>query len=834
MSLDSFSFVKRSRPSNDDVVDEVVDDAAKNDNDDFEKDEVLEVVAIEKLKIPGGETVKLSDFPKMKRPNSLRTGTYNDYFWEITDRKAAAAMELQEKQRGRKKVSKSEPGSPPSHFCWGCFEVEGRPFEDCLFRTDGANRSNRVKHHKIHTKDRDDWTGFVFKKLEDLRGQSCGRAFAQQTLDENGDVVSTRPPTSREDFLLAVTDWVAGTAQPLNSTENVLYRKMIDVASRIADPADLIVGHSAVRSSVLKVHRARIEEHLSFLRDKMHRAFLVFDGWDGDTKVIGFSLFYVRDVRKEPLQLVSLPLSFAFAKLDDQSNKMSGQKEILKLLDDIFEEQGLPWNILAGSKSDNAMLNTIVTLNQPGIDFYCLGLDKDYDDLDKTALIGCISHVANLVIQYGTGLLKTKLTGPDAPPPGPDIAEVANIFKASVLANEWLGNSKNFQRAQKLAEKENKKLLQPVTPNATRWISQFATVERAIDNFPILSQMDDGKGSKVLTAKSARSLAEFEAILTPMTIFQRVSQTMNKPLCPATLPLISMILRRYGIECTSVLYDDEASIPEDRVKKLKFEVRNPENGLYTVVTYNDLRLETQSLLKSLQDHLIYRFIKARSNKMFYEILGMFIDPIMKEYAARVCGEGSGAWGYHAVQKRVEQVLKRFGTRVQAAPEAEADVASEDVNRNVNKRGVEYDSDDEVPPNRSQHLVSELSQFTDRRHPLILEHEENGLHKFSTLVEIFESAEYDPLRYWSDSTNQALFPSLYRANLVTLAYQASSAYEESLFSTAKITLTDMRNRLYDSPHVAEAVVLLNHALSRQVAAEERKRKAENKRKKLQSD
>ena len=269
------------------------------------------------------------------------------------------------------------------------------------------------------------------------------------------------------------------------------------------------------------------------------------------------------------------------------------------------------------------------------------------------------------------------------------------------------------------------------------------------------------------------------------------------------------------------------------MNKLKFEVRNLENeNDVSVVPYDDLRLETQSLLKSLQDHLIHRFVKKRSNKMFFEILGMFIDPVMKEYARRVCGDGQGIWNYSAVQRRVEQVLKRFATDAQAAPEAE--VVSEEVNPAVN-RGVEYDSDEEVRPNRSQSLVSELSQFIDRRHPLIVKHEANGLYKFSTLVEIFEAPEYDPLRYWSDRTNQTLFPLLYRANLVTLAYQPSSAYEESLFSTAKITLTDMRNRLYDSPHVAEAVVLLNHGLSRQVAAEERKRKAESKQqKKLQND
>jgi hypothetical protein len=93
---------------------------------------------------------------------------------------------------------------------------------------------------------------------------------------------------------------------------------------------------------------------------------------------------------------------------------------------------------------------------------------------------------------------------------------------------------------------------------------------------------------------------------------------------------------------------------------------------------------------------------------------------------------------------------------------------------------------------------------------------------SGFVMLYES--FDSLKYWSNKANQKIFPAVFQANLTTLAYQPSSAFEESAFSAAKLSLSDNRSRLYETPSLAEAVVNLQHSLAREVADSEAKEEA----------
>lgn len=74
------------------------------------------------------------------------------------------------------------------------------------------------------------------------------------------------------------------------------------------------------------------------------------------------------------------------------------------------------------------------------------------------------------------------------------------------------------------------------------------------------------------------------------------------------------------------------------------------------------------------------------------------------------------------------------------------------------------------------------------------------------LEVFE--KYDPLSFWTE--HRARYPEIFQINLHTLGYVATSAFQESVFSTAGTTLTKQRSRLYENPQLLDAVVSLKHS------------------------
>jgi hypothetical protein len=813
--MDQFVYFSKRARHNEESLSDNESSSSADDEDDIFAVHVAGTTA----KLPAGPEVELSQFPEMKQPTTFTAGTHSDYLWAFT-RLGRNQLEATLRDHGilKSSSSSSKKDTGYSHLCWACFEA-GREFASCLFKFDDANRANKPKHHKVHAKGAN-WAGFVFTKLKDLRGQVCGRTIGVQRIGTGGELARAPAPTTKDELLTATATWAAATAMPLSVTEHPLFREMMLTASRITDESQLVMGNYGLRSRILQLAGSRLNHAVSFLKNKKFRAFVIFDGWDGRQKVMGFSLFFIRDEKDKPLRLEAFPLSFSFTKLDQSTNQMAGEAEILHLLRETLSNKDLSMDVLAGSKSDNAMSKTMASLNLRGLEHYLAEQEfmdaDDWTDAKSTQKIGCVPHLTNLVVLYALGEKVAKSTGEDAIPAGPS-KEVTALIQQAYDANDWLSNEKNFQRAEAQAQSLNRELHHPVQPNATRWTSHFSSISRAIDNSPILVQcQNEKKNAKVISLHTTRILCQFEAILEPLTIFQRLSQTTSRPFGPAVLPAIAMLLRRYGVECPSVLYS-EATQDTERSEKLMFKVRDP-GGPEVVMSFAELSSEARCLIDSLQRHLIFRFIKQRENRFFFEVMGMFVDPVMKDYAKRVCGKQSDhGWNYNKLKLKVDRILRQFS--LDEAPQAvlEEKAEAEDVPKVVSG-SVEYFSDDELPHTS---MRSELDSFLDAKH-----FDGSGgrdLLTFDRFVQEFGA--HDPLAFWSKHVNQTSYPTLYAANLVTLAYQPSSAFEESLFSTARTCLTDVRNRIYDSPHVAEAVVTLQHSLSREVARKERARKDE---------
>jgi hypothetical protein len=493
---------------------------------------------------------------------------------------------------------------------------------------------------------------------------------------------------------------------------------------------------------------------------------------------------------------------------------MAGEAEILSLLDEAMGEKGLSLDILAGAMSDNAMTNTMATLNAPGLAFHAHN-PQLWDDNNKETKIGCISHLANLAVIYAIGDKVAKRDGENSIPAGPDNADVQKVFQSARESSEWLSNEKNFQRADTLATERNLRLLQPSLSNVTRWTSQFNMLRRSVDNFPVLSLVKDEKRKTVvLSIGSATAMAQFEAILEPLTIFQRLTQSSDRPFGPATLPAIFTLLRRYGIKVPSLLYPDDGVTMNN--EEVQFQVRDPVSpyGETKYVRYCELLSESRSLFCSIQRHLEYRFLKQRSNRRFFEVAGMFVHPVMKAFAKKVCGDGDGMFNFAAMKKEVATFVNRF--QMATTESTEAAFRVEERQPTIDE---EVDSDAGDICERKECELSEFLKFPEQS----VEHLMNKLNSFRTFTELFEG--FDPLAYWSNAKHRSRFPAVYDANMITLAYQSSSAFQESLFSTSGLTLTDVRNRLYESPMLAEAVVTLRHSFAREIAQKRRQLKAQ---------
>lgn len=83
-------------------------------------------------------------------------------------------------------------------------------------------------------------------------------------------------------------------------------------------------------------------------------------------------------------------------------------------------------------------------------------------------------------------------------------------------------------------------------------------------------------------------------------------------------------------------------------------------------------------------------------------------------------------------------------------------------------------------------------------------------------EILKLLHHDPVKYWSDQAKQLQSPYIFAANLVTLAYQSTSTFQERVFSTSGETVDRLRSRLYETPELLEAVVILRHVYAQEIS------------------
>ena len=127
---------------------------------------------------------------------------------------------------------------------------------------------------------------------------------------------------------------------------------------------------------------------------------------------------------------------------------------------------------------------------------------------------------------------------------------------------------------------------------------------------------------------------------------------------------------------------------------------------------------------------------------------------------------------------------------------------------------------------------ELDTFLESDHQVLQGSAESFEDFVSCLV------KHNPLQFWSNPMIQHKYPTLFKANLVALAYACSSAFSESWFSTSGFTLRKERSRLWDNPEMVEATVMLKKVHERLIreGKEERQQAKEEdgKKKKMKVD
>ena len=269
-----------------------------------------------------------------------------------------------------------------------------------------------------------------------------------------------------------------------------------------------------------------------------------------------------------------------------------------------------------------------------------------------------------------------------------------------------------------------------------------------------------------------KMFAEIQAVLEPLANITNALTSSTKPTGSATLVAIALTLHRYGVDIHQGLLYPEAIKPKDDavLKELRFDVIDIKNvaGAKKSQALKEFSQAGFLFFKCFLQHLIYRLSTKRGNRSFYEVLGLMVDPVLIKYGEVVFGKGNGEWNFDNLQTHVGSCVSRFDAPTAASSTTTAPISA---------------------------------QYADEK--LIKPEDETLLKEF---IEILD--KYNPLEYWSSAETQKKFPSLFRANLVTLGYSSLSTVVDPALG---------RKRMVENPLLRQAAFVVRQATKAQLDA-----------------
>lgn len=704
--------------------------------------------------------------------------------------------------------------SPLTHICLICLD-SGEALHECFKSYSDCSKSNAWKHldQKHKCKSRED-CHYKFQRIIGLVGQTLPAGVARTKLTSDGKIVN-EGTTGKQDLVKAIAAWAARSGQSLDVTECALFRNVLDAARRTGSSTNLNVGRYALKSKILEMAEDLKKEKKKNLDLPDFRVFIIFDGWDASCKIISISASYLYEQTDSTLKYDVIPLSFSSPTYDPEVDNLAARTNTIELMKHELEDFGLTIKNVAGGMSDNAVRSTLAQLNKPALTHYLEGSGmkvEDFNDSSSEAMSGCLSHLCNLVAKYATGQTISK----GAEIPGAPDHNVRRLIELTTASTQYLQTTKNYERAKLEAKKKNKKVWKSATANETRWGSLYNQILVFTKNYSLLQTIR--KETDLPTLYELSSILEIEAILNDFMVIQKLSQTTKSPFGYATLPMIFVILNHFNVDLSNGLLDasnvdgnyEEADVYFNVLGTSDAEL---EAGTRQAKFLSDFSGTGSKFFICFVKHLIFRFVQQRRNIRFYEIVGMFIDPVMKEFCKNVCSKTrSSKFNYESMLSITATFISKFSSNEEIDPI----VSSNNNNNHKRIRSCLSNSDTDGNTTTTTSSANSPKALDELQRFLGTKFEQAGdlelLGSLEGFADKFNS--YDPIPFWNNSFNRNQYPMIYKANMVTLAYQSSSAFAEAGFSSSGINFTKQRNRLYENPRLLSAVHLLNNHFTRE--------------------
>jgi hypothetical protein len=180
-------------------------------------------------------------------------------------------------------------------------------------------------------------------------------------------------------------------------------------------------------------------------------------------------------------------------------------------------------------------------------------------------------------------------------------------------------------------------------------------------------------------------------------------------------------------------------------------------------------------------------------------MGVALDPHYCLYRSNIFDKRADeSWSYANTKKHILCFLDRVSSEVTEAEQSRQ--ATSPSQEETDGAGAQL-IDDEPVSEAEATMLNELDRF----HAFNSRGKYAKAKNFTEFVAVYQ--EWDPLEFWNNKTHQTLFPKIFKANKIVLAYLASSGKQEGSFSIADMTLGKQRKRLGESPELLQATITL---------------------------
>jgi hypothetical protein len=478
--------------------------------------------------------------------------------------------------------------------------------------------------------------------------------------------------------------------------------------------------------------------------------------------------------------------------------------DIVRLVRTKLVDLGIPRDKLLGASGDGAP-NAVkaahdLTLASP--------LVREAFEVDDWPLFvpACLTHTLGLCLKYVLGMVTVPAGTVSEIPHSAGTVILEIVAKARKIAQFFLQAKRWAQLEQAAAEQGMPEVKMVSVDMDVRWMSTYLMLSSmqtfciAVNHFVAKHKdtLDEDVVEDLHYSPSDRhKLHCVVAVLRPLGELTKFCDTTRVPLGAYALPLILHVLNFYGVNVAAGILDQDA-VMQGADAECSFLYRNLETGVLEPKAPDQLTNAARTLVDKVRQHLHFRLVHKRANLNVFNLLATYLDPLAAQFFTHICGSATRAASIEAHLKAVVSKLCPAASRSGHAPAHEAAGHLPDKSPSIFKS---------VPGNAATMLGSAEDEFTIFRRVGISSSDHGQLSSFMRAV-----ANFSPFEFWSQTSNQKSFPSIFKAARHLLSLGATSILQESVFSSAGDTLASRRCRLVGSPKLIEALVLYRYTMA----------------------